>query len=205
MGDVELLRRVARGDEEALISLYRSYGNLVYSVAMRILNEQTDAEEVTQDVFMTIWKKAATYESEKGAFSTWVGVISRRKAIDVLRHKHNNPLLGWSLDDNVESSLIVANGENNDYQHRDIDLTLAVKNLPSEQQECISLIYFGGMTHHELAEHLKIPLGTVKSRVRLAMDKLREAMITQPELKRAGGSANILNTLNSVLFGIAIA
>lgn len=162
------------GDEEALIELHRRYVNLVYSVAYRILDEQMAAEEVTQDTFMRLWNKSASYDPEKGRFITWLLTVTRRLAIDLLRQRQRRePRAGMLFMDEDpslwENLLSVDEG--------DLRRTLlaALRDLPLEQRELIELVYFGGMSHNDIAESLSIPLGTVKTRIRLGMQKLRTA------------------------------
>lgn len=206
MSDADLLRRIASGDEDALITIHRSYANLVFSVAMRIVGDQADAEEISQDVFMTLWKKGATYEADKGSLSTWLGVIARRKAIDLIRKRAGHEQQSTSIDEYAE---VLHTSPNGTVPHApdvtaDIDLSVAMKDLPNEQRECIDLLYFGGLTQQELSDHLKIPLGTVKSRVRLAMDKLRDALAPK---QNEGGKRPpaIVQALNSWLFSTLFA
>ncbi len=202
MSDADLLRRIASGDEDALITIHRSYANLVFSVAMRVLGNQADAEEISQDVFMTLWKKGSTYESDKGSLSTWLGVIARRKAIDLVRKRAGRED-HTSLDEYAEILHVSPNGiaPHTSDVAADIDLSVAMKDLPGEQRECVDLLYFGGLTQQELSDHLKIPLGTVKSRVRLAMDKLREAMVVRQGDGEGNRPPAIVRALNSWLFG----
>jgi RNA polymerase sigma-70 factor (ECF subfamily) len=174
LSELRLLERIQMGDEEALIELHRRYVNLVYSVAYRILDEQMAAEEVTQDTFMRLWNKSASYDPEKGRFITWLLTVTRRLAIDLLRQRQRRePRAGMLFMDEDpslwENLLSVDEG--------DLRRTLlaALRDLPLEQRELIELVYFGGMSHNDIAESLSIPLGTVKTRIRLGMQKLRTA------------------------------
>jgi RNA polymerase sigma-70 factor, ECF subfamily len=174
LSELRLLERIQMGDEEALIELHRRYVNLVYSVAYRILDEQMAAEEVTQDTFMRLWNKSASYDPEKGRFITWLLTVTRRLAIDLLRQRQRRePRAGMLFMDEDptlwENLLSVDEGD----LRRTLVATL--RDLPTEQRELIELVYFGGMSHNDIAESLSIPLGTVKTRIRLGMQKLRSA------------------------------
>jgi RNA polymerase sigma factor (sigma-70 family) len=163
----EWLQRIARGDEAALLELYRHYGTLVYSMALRVVNEPPTAEEVTQDVFLTVWHHAKQYDVARGTFTTWLLTITRRRAIDYLRRRRNHTpltLMEERYHAVVEDPLPA------------LTVQAAVADLPSDQQTCIELLYFKGYTQQEVADELKIPVGTVKGRVRLAMEKLRRLL-----------------------------
>ncbi len=175
--ELMLLQRVQHGDEDALISLHTQYANLVFSVAYRVLNDQMGAEEVTQDTFMRLWNKSYTYDPEKGRFTTWLLTVTRRLAIDVLRlRQRREPKAGMMFMDEDpglwENILSVDGGSD---LRRNLKSVLA--QLPSDQSELIELVYFYGMSHNDIAETLSIPLGTVKTRIRLGMQKLRLAWV----------------------------
>lgn len=173
--ELMLLQRVQAGDEEALIALHSQFANLVFSVAYRVLNDQMAAEEVTQDTFMRLWNKSFHYDPDKGRFTTWLLTITRRLAIDVLRlRQRREPKSGMLFMDEDptlwENTLSVDGG--NDLRR---NLKSILDQLPADQSELIELVYFYGMSHNDIAETLDIPLGTVKTRIRLGMQKLRSA------------------------------
>ncbi len=173
--EIILLQRIQAGDEDALVSLHAQYANLVFSVAYRVVNDQMAAEEVTQDTFMRLWNKSYTYDPEKGRFTTWLLTVTRRLAIDVLRLRtRREPKTGMLFMDEDpglwENTLIVDGG--NDLRR---NLKSVLNQLPSDQSELIELVYFYGMSHNDIAETLGLPLGTVKTRIRLGMQKLRLA------------------------------
>ncbi len=174
----DLLQRIQAGDEDALVSLHEQFANLVYSVAYRVLNDQMGAEEVTQDTFMRLWDKANTYDSEKGEFHVWLLTITRRLAIDFLRkrqrHEPNQEMIFMDEDPSLWER--IAPTTDGDLRHT---LKAVITELPPEQQQVISLAYFYGMTHSDIAEHLELPLGTVKTRIRQGMKKLRDAWMTE--------------------------
>ncbi len=176
---VELLKRINDGDEEALLLLHAQYINLVYSVAYRILDDQMAAEEVAQDTFMRLWEKAATFDPAKGEFVTWLLTITRRLAIDVLRKQRRRQPPGPDMifiDENPEMWENILSSGNSDLRR---SLLGIMRELPPEQQDAINLAYFYGMSHSDIASYRKLPLGTVKTRIRQGMHKLRDLWLTE--------------------------
>lgn len=168
--DLDLIRRVAQGDELALAGLYDRYGALVYSVAYRVLNDVGAAEEILQDIFYQLWRTASNYDASRGKLGAWLLVSARNRAIDRLRRRQpvetTTEGIAASLD--LESSVA-----------RD-ELMAKVKSacdgLPLPQRETLELAYFGGMTHSEIAQRTGEPLGTVKTRLRSALQALRQVL-----------------------------
>jgi RNA polymerase sigma-70 factor (ECF subfamily) len=188
--ELELLRRVSAGDEEALVALHARYVNLVYSVAYRVLNDAMAAEEITQDTFMRLWNKSYTYDPDKGRFITWLLTVTRRLAIDLLRQrKRRTPQAGMVFMD--EAPQLWEEVLTTDTGSSELRRTLksVLGQLPAEQKELIELTYFYGMTHSDIAETTGLPLGTVKTRIRLGMQKLRSAWLGE-------ASDNVLNKAN---------
>jgi RNA polymerase sigma-70 factor, ECF subfamily len=173
-----LLQRVQNGDQDALMALHTQYANLVYSVAFRVLNDPMAAEEVTQDTFMRLWKKAYTYDPQKGRFVTWLLTVTRRIAIDMLRQwKQRDPKAGMAfIDENPDlwEKALATDSTANDLRRT---LASAMTQIPEDQREAIELAYFYGMSHSDIAEYLQIPLGTIKTRIRQGMQKLRVAWL----------------------------
>ena len=173
--ELMLLQRVQAGDEDALLALHTQFANLVFSVAYRVLNDQMAAEEVTQDTFMRLWNKSYSYDPSKGRFTTWLLTITRRLAIDMLRLRQRREpksgMLFMDEDPTLWEDILSIDGSS------DLRRTLksALEQLPPDQSELIELVYFYGMSHNDVAETMNIPLGTVKSRIRLGMQKLRSA------------------------------
>lgn len=178
--ELELLQRIQQGDEEALVALHARYAGLVYSVALRVLNDSMAAEEVTQDAFMRLWHRAETFDPARGAFVPWLLTITRRLAIDTQR-KHKRDPLGAPvlMDDDPEAWENVLPVDERETADRRL-LLEAITALPDEQSQPIALAYFFGMSHSQIAEHLSLPLGTVKTRLRLGMIKLRAAWLGKP-------------------------
>ncbi len=171
LDDVTLLRRVADGDGDALLDLYRRYADMVYSVALRILGDASLAEEVTQDVFLKLWQKSEHYDAQRGRFSTWLLSVTRFAAIDRLRYEGRRQTV--SLQPGYRLGMGRSEQDRQPAWEQGQHLRILLEQLPPEQRELIELAYFNGMTHRDLAEHLNLPLGTVKSRLRLGLQKLR--------------------------------
>lgn len=181
--ETKLLQQVQAGDEDALVTLHVRYASLVFSVAYRILNDRMAAEEVTQDTFLRLWNKALTFDPEKGRFVTWLLTVARRVAIDHFRHQHRRePQTGMLFMDEDP-----ALWENTLAADSSIELRRSLKSaldqLQPEQRDLIELAYFYGMTHSDIAAQLKIPLGTVKTRIRLGMQKLRQIWSAEVPVK----------------------
>ncbi len=177
--DEQLIIGVASAQTEALAEIYDRYGRLVFSLALRVLDDESLAEEVTQDVFTQLWNKADQYRSAQGKVITWLTSMARNRSIDILRRRSVRPeghQIGWAdgtspdLADPVEVEEQVELGQD---RHR---LLVAIHELPEEQRRVLALAYFQGYSHQEIADALQEPLGTVKTRLRLAMQKLRQAL-----------------------------
>jgi len=176
--DSLLIQLVAKAQTEALSELYDRYSRLVYSLAVHTLGDPVTAEEVTQDVFFRVWEKAGTYRSDQAKVSTWLVSITRNRAIDMLRRRGIRPeghSIGW--DEQNDSSLSKTNSRAPEemaaqaiqsQQIRD-----AIARLPADQRRVLALAFFAGLSHSEIAAQLGEPLGTVKTRIRMAMQKLR--------------------------------
>ncbi|GAA1182801.1 sigma-70 family RNA polymerase sigma factor [Nesterenkonia xinjiangensis] len=172
----ELLVRTAAGDTRAFEELFRSQGSVLLAVILRIVRSRALAEEVLQDVFAEVWEDCTRFESSRGSGRAWLVTISRRRAIDRVR--------------SVSAQRVrdTAHGERQlhetapDVQHEALEniesarAARAVKGLPEEQARAIALAYYRGMTHVEIADHLGVPLGTVKTRIRDGMRRLRSSL-----------------------------
>jgi RNA polymerase sigma-70 factor (ECF subfamily) len=168
--DATAVARVARGDAEALRDLYERYGRIVYGLTYRLTRDPQLAEEATQDTFVTLWKRAGSYDSERAKVTTWLFVIARNRAIELVRSRARVPEPHESVEptgeeiDPAELMQIADDAER---------VARAIADLPESQLEVIRLAYFDGLSHSEIAERLDLPLGTVKSRIRLGLDRLR--------------------------------
>jgi RNA polymerase sigma-70 factor, ECF subfamily len=176
-GDEKLISLIAQSHEQALTQLYDRYHRLVFSLALAIVNDRETAEEVTLDVFMRIWQKAGTYRVDQAKVSTWLTHIARHHAIDILRRRAarlDHSALHWEAAiSNTESSQ--PNPQDSaELASRREHIQTALNQLPYEQKQALMLAYFGGYTQSQIAEMLAQPLGTIKTRLRLALQKLRE-------------------------------
>lgn len=173
------MRLVAHAHADALGVLYDRYARLVFSVALTFVGDQAIAEEITQDVFTNVWQKAGSYQPEQSRVSTWLTSIARNRAIDILRRRGVRP---------EATSIAWEDAQSDGLPHPEttpelVDLVILQKTvrsalaaLPEDQRQPLILAYFRGMSHSEIAETLGEPLGTVKTRIRLAMQKLRRLL-----------------------------
>ena len=176
LDDQMLVTLIARAQPLALSELYDRYSRLVFSLARNMVTEQTAAEEITLDVFHRVWEKAHTYRPEQAKVSTWLVSITRHRAIDWLRRQKVRPnlqSLRWA--DVPPDALPVGNSPEDaaETAFRREQVLAAVAQLPPDQRQALAMAYFGGYTHRQIAELLEQPLGTIKTRIRLAMRKLR--------------------------------
>jgi len=182
--DKTLVSRVVQRDVTAFALLYDRYGQPVYSMAAHILG-RADAEEIVQEVFLRLWNRADQFDASRGSFKAWFMTIARYRIIDELRTRHQrdgrlvaaediNQLLANTPDPTVDVEKEV--WLNQDSQ----SVRQALQLLPNEQRRALVLAYFGGFSQSTIARHLGWPLGTVKKRIRLGMQKLRAALIKEP-------------------------
>ena len=181
--DSELAGRMARGDPSALEELYDRYAPVVYALIARLVRDPQDREEILQDAFFTVWRRAATYDGRRGRLSSWLMSIAHHKAIDFLRrHRHDRPqgLPGGRAPD-VDAARDAATWDAVAKQVQALDereaIARALQLLRPEEQQVLVLAYFQGYTHKEIATRFSIPLGTVKSRMRSAVERLRSVMV----------------------------
>jgi RNA polymerase sigma-70 factor (ECF subfamily) len=176
--DAALIRRMVDADETALGALYDRWVRSLYSLVLHLLRDPDEAEDVVEETFWQAWRKADSYEPSRGAVSTWLLTIGRRKALDRLRARKRN------REDSIESESVFADlpspSPDPESQAEGSDLRehvrAALRELPNEQREVLELGYFSGLSQAEIAEKTGQPLGTVKTRMRLAMQKLREPL-----------------------------
>ncbi len=177
MTDDERVARVARGDRRALEQLYDQYERLVYSFALKIMGDPHLAEEVVQDVFMRVWTHAAKYDRDRGRFSSWLINMTRNLAIDRLRSARARGMLSLVRPDDTEREVTdAALPDLADMAVTSIHVREALAVLSPDQREALDLAYWYGYTHSEIARRIKVPLGTVKSRLHHALLKLRTAL-----------------------------
>ena len=175
--DVDLLASLRAGQVESLRTLYQRYGRLVYTLSRRILHSDEEAEEITQDVFLTLWKKDA-YRADRGSLSRYLVVLARSRSIDKLRSQtsHRQRLHKWHLmmadvsPTPLDMATLTERGERT---------RQALTNLSDKERQVIEIAYYEGLSQSEIAQRLNLPLGTVKSRSRQALRKLRQALETR--------------------------
>ena len=171
------MERCAAADQAALAELYDQSNRLVYTMVWRILRDTADAEEVTLDVYMQVWKTAAGYSDERGSVGTWLVMLARTRAIDRLRSRDSRTRLEDPLLPDLEFAAATPSPEQEAQGSADrARVVSAIQSLPLEQRQAVELAVFSGFTHSELALRLNQPLGTVKTRVRQGMMKLRASL-----------------------------
>lgn len=154
-----------------MAEIFDRYSRLAYSVALRVLNDPAQAEDVMQDVFVQLWQNPATFASDRGSLGAWLAVVARNRAIDSLRRrKPSDPVDDVVL---VSSTNLAAEVEQNTMIDR---VRKVLGTLPPEQRSSMELAFFGGLTHAEIAEKTGDPLGTVKTRIRTALSSVRKAL-----------------------------
>jgi RNA polymerase sigma-70 factor, ECF subfamily len=170
--DEFLLYSIAAADETALLELYGRYSGAVNSLARRILRSESDAEEVVQDVFVKVWQKALEYAPHKGKVSTWLLTIAHHSAIDALRRRTSRDTLPI-LDEDFDRTPDLRDKRDPLEQQM---LETALSQLEPQEKHCIELAYFEGLSHAQLSARLEMPLGTVKTRIRTGLEKLRNTL-----------------------------
>ncbi len=179
LDDAVLIALVAQRDEMALAELYDRYSRLVYSVALRVVGQRQLAEEITLDAFQNVWRAAASFRQDRGRFVTWLMSVTRHRAIDELRRLGVRPE-GSSVALEQEIDAILPRSDSVEdlvsLQQRREAVRRALAELPEAQRRALELAYFGGLTQQEIAERLDVPLGTIKTRMRMGMQKLRRAL-----------------------------
>lgn len=196
--DETLIGLIARSHTGALEQLYERYNRPIFSLALMIVGDRATAEEITLDVFLRVWQKAGLYRAEQARVSTWLTHIARHHAIDVLRRRGVRPdqsALNWDEITPLTGAAPTPDPqEQAEHSLRRARIQAAIARLPAEQKQALILAYFGGYTQTQIAEMLKQPLGTIKTRIRLAMQKLRDFL--HDEQESADKSAQAINTYN---------
>ena len=169
--DIEIMKRVAARDQQAFRELYQQYGTSVYSLAYRILQNSALAEEVAQDSFLKVWQRKTQWDPAKGKLKNWLLTITHFTAIDRLRHERRQPNLHPESIEDMEEEV---GSRVETFWQDGTALRMLVLQLPKEQAVLIEMAFFKGMTHTEIAGATQIPLGTVKTRLRNGLQKLRE-------------------------------
>jgi len=176
---ISLIQQIAMQNRDAFGQFYDHYSPLVYSLALRMLKVQSDAEDLLQEVFVQIWRQAQSYSAERGSPEAWIVNIARSRAIDKIRSIRRmeksfvltgDPASAESSD-NVETSAVASEFR--------LTMNSALANLPESQRRVLELAYFDGLTQSEIADRLAEPLGTIKTRMRSGIHRLREILATQ--------------------------
>ena len=178
LADEDLMTLVDRKDPDAFAVLYDRHGGAAYSLAHRIVGDPAIAEDVTQEAFLSVWRSGARFDAARGSVRSWTLGIVRNRAIDALRRVSGSaPKLNLD-DDAVLESQTSEELTDSEAIRRETSRRVrgALRELPDEQSEVIGLAYFGGFTHSEIAEMLGMPLGTVKGRMRLGLEKIRNTL-----------------------------
>lgn len=170
-GDLTLIDRVRRGEEQAMTALFDRYSRVVYSVALRVLRDAASAEDVLQEVFLSIWRHPDKFVSARGSLGGWLAVVARNRAIDSLRRKRPSEQVDeiylaspFNLADEAERNRLMERARS------------IIFRLPPEQRKTLEMAFFDGLTHTEIAEMTGDPLGTVKTRIRSALITLRKEL-----------------------------
>lgn len=178
--DGALLRRMAAGDHSACAALYDRFSRPLYSVALRVIGDQAEAEDIVQDVFVALWEKAPAFDAARGSAFAWAIALTRNRAIDRLRMRRRRAaLLGHSPPEDVAGgSPVPAAGSADEliFREKAGAVRTALAALPLEQLRPLELAFFGGLTQQEIASRLNEPLGTVKARIRRGLLRLRDSL-----------------------------
>lgn len=174
---LEVLQRMARGEHAALAKCYDQMGPVVFSLAVRMLRDRPAAEDVTQDIFVQVWRQVANYDTTRGSPEAWIMMIARTRILDRLRSRSAGIVLkpvGDHLPDAPDAEdwpddLAISREDA-------VNVRRALSELPHDQKHAIELAFFDGLTHVEISEKLSVPLGTIKTRIRLGLIKIRDSL-----------------------------
>ncbi|MDI3340239.1 MAG: sigma-70 family RNA polymerase sigma factor [Sphaerobacter sp.] len=187
LADEELVQRMGAGDVDALEVLYGRYARVVYSFAVRIVGDGLLAEEVLQEAFMRSWQQASRFELARGTFASWLLSITHNLAIDEVRKRQRRPQRADRVDftDVLRSEIDATADVEEAAEAAELRERIrgAMARLPPAQQRVIELAYFGGLTQREIAALLDEPLGTIKTRMRLAMQKLKDVLGPEEDVR----------------------
>lgn len=176
----DLVARVAGGDQAAFEQLYEQSSPLLFTLVSRIVGNEREAADLLQEVYLEVWRKASNYDHARGTPMAWLVTLARSRAIDRVRALGSRGKgVTASLDDTPASDLIASNTDAMDIvaaNERQALVWAALKTLPLVQRQAIELAYYEGLTHVEISGRLNVPLGTIKTRIRLAMEKLRDGL-----------------------------
>ncbi len=169
--DQDLLSKIRLGDQDAMAVIFKRYGGAVFSVALRILRDPSQAEDITQEILFQLWRSSEAFVHGRGSLGAWLVVVARNRSIDALRRRKPS--------DSVEDVILASNQNLESEAVRDVMIEKVrayMKDLPPDQQKSVQLAFFEGLSHTEIAAKTGDPLGTVKTRIRLALLSLRKAL-----------------------------
>jgi RNA polymerase sigma-70 factor (ECF subfamily) len=185
MLDQEMIARIGRSDQTAFSPLYDRLSGPLYSLALKMLGDASDAQDALQEVFLQIWSRAGTYDPKKSSVFSWAVLLTRSRAIDRLRARERRlrVVVGSTADaaklaEATNASTVETAADTADKNDEAAHVRSLLNNLPLEQRQAIDLAFFGHRTHHEIAAELGQPLGTIKARIRRGLLKLREQLRT---------------------------
>jgi RNA polymerase sigma-70 factor (ECF subfamily) len=169
--DSVLMSRIRAGDEDAIAALHDRYAQIVYSVALRVLGDATQAEDILQEIFLQLWRNPQSFDSNRGSLGAWLAVISRHRAIDCLRRRRP--------ESDLEDVVVAIDSKLEQTTERNIAVAkvrAAIEHLPGEQRKPLEMAFFQGLTHSEIAAKTGEPLGTIKTRIRAGLLALRKLL-----------------------------
>jgi len=175
--ELDVRTRLVARDPAALTDVYDQFGSYVFGLAARVIGDRRSAEDVTQDVFLSVWERPEVFDPERGRLRTFVGTLAHRRAIDYVRREEarrrrsaRDAAGALTVPDVDEMAMAIVTAE---------QVRAEVERLPADQREAIELAYFGGRTYRQVAEELGIPEGTAKSRMRLGLRRVADALAAQ--------------------------
>ena len=174
--DEAYLTAISRGDEDSLAALYDRYSTILFSLAQRILNDRSEAEDVLQEVFLQVWKNASKFDETRGRAFTWLAVMTRSRALDRLRSRSARRRV---IDEDTEVTNRAGTSDTTGAFRQSVEREIvgaALAQLPDNQRDVLLLAYFDGLSQAEISQRTGLPLGTVKTRTRSAMTRLRELL-----------------------------
>ncbi|HKV75952.1 MAG TPA: sigma-70 family RNA polymerase sigma factor [Gemmatimonadales bacterium] len=180
--DIALIKRMALGDESAVGPLYDRYGAVLYALACRIVGIQADAEEVVAEAFAQVWREAGKFESGRGSVGAWLATIARSRALDLVRARSRRiRITEKAARSEADMALAMSRrppdpASQTETSERRRQVAAALDTLAGPQRQAIELAFFEGLSHSEIAERLQEPLGTIKTRVRLGLQRLRDVL-----------------------------
>jgi RNA polymerase sigma-70 factor, ECF subfamily len=186
---------VVEGDVDALGALYDRYQRAVYALCARVTHDSGAAEEVTQEVFVRLWRGAASFEAARGRVSAWLLRIAHNLALNEVRRRQSRPVIAYDADWSLESASVVDADRESDpatavwLREQAAAIRQALEQLPEPQRQAITMAFFDGLTHAEISAATGDPLGTVKSRIRIGMQRLRDLLLASGALAQDGGEA----------------